>query len=101
MSMHQLNRRGWLQTGSAGMFGLAWGDLLAMRAISAPQPVSRPKSVIVLFGWGGISHLDTFDPKPDAGELSGEFKAISTQVPGLQFCEHLPQLPPDEEPLAG
>jgi hypothetical protein len=89
-----LTRRGLLEVGAGGMFGLALGDLLALRASAAEAaPRTRPKSVIVLFAWGGMSHLDTFDPKPDLGaELRGEFKAIDTRIPGVQFCEHLPKL---------
>ncbi len=42
---------------------------------------------------GGVSHLDTFDPKPDApAEIRGPFRAISTNVPGIQLCEHLPRM---------
>ncbi len=47
--------------------------------------------MILVFLTGGPSHLDTFDPKPDApAEIRGEFKPIPTAVPGIQICEHLP-----------
>jgi hypothetical protein len=50
------------------------------------------KSCILLFYYGGPSHLDTWDPKPDApAEVRGEFRSIATDVPGLRLCEHLPQ----------
>ncbi len=50
-----------------------------------------PRSCIVIWQRGGASHLDTFDPKPDApAEIRGEFRAISTNVPGIRICEHLP-----------
>jgi hypothetical protein len=49
--------------------------------------------VILLFQFGGPSHLDTFDPKPDAPrEIRGEFGVIPTCVPGVQVTEHLPRM---------
>ncbi|HEY2785927.1 MAG TPA: DUF1501 domain-containing protein [Fimbriiglobus sp.] len=51
------------------------------------------KSVILLFQFGGASHIDTFDPKPDAAaEIRGEFKTIKTRTAGLLLSEHLPKL---------
>ena len=51
------------------------------------------KSVILLFQFGGASHLDSFDPKPNApSEIRGEFKTIPTKVPGYLVTEHLPRL---------
>src|SRR5207247_7515087 len=48
---------------------------------------------ILIFFYGGPSHLETFDPKPNApAEIRGEFKPISTSVPGVQIGEHLPRL---------
>ncbi len=47
----------------------------------------------MIFFYGGPSHLDTFDLKPNApSEVRGEFKPIMTSAPGLQICEHLPQM---------
>jgi len=49
--------------------------------------------VILVFLTGGLSHLDSFDMKPDApGGIRGEFQPIATKVPGIHICEHLPQL---------
>ena len=51
------------------------------------------QSVILVNLTGGLSHLDSLDMKPDApAEIRGEFKPIATAVPGIQVCEHLPQL---------
>ena len=65
---------------------------LAGTADAAPE--SRPpqiKSCILIFYYGGPSHLDTFDMKPEApAEIRGEFQPIATSVPGLQIGEHLP-----------
>lgn len=73
----------------AGAFGLLGG--LASPGPAAPKPST--KSVILLFMWGGPSHIDTWDPKPEAArEVRGEFQAIQTSIPGLRISEHFPQL---------
>jgi len=60
---------------------------------SAAAGFGRAKRCILLFMWGGPSHLDTFDPKPDApAEVRGPFAAIDTVVPGLLVCEHFQQV---------
>ena len=52
---------------------------------------SAIRSCIVIFYYGGPSHLDTFDMKPEApAEIRGEFQPVQTNVPGLQISEHLP-----------
>jgi len=81
------SRRWFLQTGLAGVAGLALPDLLRCRATGA----APRKAVILLWLSGGPSHLDTWDPKPDApGEVRGPFGSIATRVPGVRVCEHLP-----------
>jgi uncharacterized protein (DUF1501 family) len=81
-------RRDVLQAGALGLFGLGLPRLLQAR-----EAKRRPKSCIVLFMWGGPAQQDTWDMKPDAPDVyRGEFKPIQTAVPGLQICEHLPQL---------
>ncbi len=85
-------RRGFLQTGIAGMAGLSVPSLLRHQSIAAAAGNQRRKTSVILF-WlsGGPSHLDMWDPKPDApSEIRGPFSAISTKVPGVQVCEHLP-----------
>ena len=50
------------------------------------------RSCILIFYYGGPSHIDTFDMKPNApAEIRGQFGSIATSVPGLRVCEHLPQ----------
>jgi uncharacterized protein (DUF1501 family) len=86
-----LTRREALQVGYSGLLGLGLASLPASPAKAASA--RRPKSVIVVFLTGAPSHLDTFDPKPDApSELRGEFGTIPTRVAGLRVCEHLPRL---------
>jgi len=47
----------------------------------------------LIFYYGGPSHLDTYDPKPDApAEIRGEFRTIATSAPGIRICEHLPRM---------
>ena len=77
--------------GRARRRGDARGGNDPQRHTSAATP--RAKSVLFLFLFGGPSHLDTFDPKPDApAEYRGEFAPIATAVPGVQICEHLPEI---------
>ena len=63
------------------------------RAANPPQLLPLPKSIrscILIFYYGGPSHLDTFDPKPKAPlEVRGEYRTIATAVPGIRVCEHL------------
>ena len=59
----------------------------------APRGFGRAESCIVLFAWGGMSHIDTWDLKPDAGSnIRSAFQPIPTRTPGYQICEHLPRL---------
>ncbi|MBI3416745.1 MAG: DUF1501 domain-containing protein [Verrucomicrobia bacterium] len=91
-------RRDFLQLGIGGVLGLGLTDLLRLRANAAPDAVlakAAGKQVNCILIWldGGPSHYETFDPKPDApSEIRGDLKAISTSVPGVQFCEAVPQL---------
>lgn len=60
----------------------------------ASSPAPKAKAVIQIWMWGGPSHLDTFDPKPDAGyDYTGPLdKAIDTNVPGIKINAMLPML---------
>jgi hypothetical protein len=60
---------------------------------AVPGKHAPAKAVILLDLFGGPSHIDTFDMKPDAPpEIRGPFKPINTVLPGVRVCEHLPQL---------
>jgi uncharacterized protein (DUF1501 family) len=84
------SRRWFLQTGLAGMGGVTLPMLLARRAASS-QPVTGRRAVILFWLSGGPSHIDMWDPKPDAPvEIRSPFATIATRVPGVQFTEHLP-----------
>jgi hypothetical protein len=87
----QLDRRGFLKAGMLGAAGLCLADLLRVEARANTSP-ARPNSVILLWMRGGPSHLDMWDPKPDAAaEYRGEFGVVSTNVPGVQLCDLLPR----------
>src|SRR5258708_35287675 len=86
-----LSRRNFLKIGGLAMGGLALPQIL--QAESQLGIRQSHKAVIMIFLPGGPSHQDMFDLKMDAlSELRGEFKPISTSVPGIQVCEHLPQV---------
>jgi hypothetical protein len=89
-----LSRRQLLRIGGVGSLGLTLPGLLQAEAEgtaprnSAAGPI---RSCILIFYYGGPSHIDTFDMKPNApAEVRGQFGSIATSVPGLRVCEHLP-----------
>ncbi|MBX3436787.1 MAG: DUF1501 domain-containing protein [Planctomycetaceae bacterium] len=87
-----VTRRELLQAGALGAAGLTLGDLLRVEA-RASEGAASARSVILLWLWGGPSHLDTFDMKPQAPiEYRGPYAPVATSVPGFQICELLPQL---------
>ena len=87
-----ISRRALLRLGAVGLTGLTLPAVLRAERARKTQKATA-KSVIMLFQFGGPSHLDTFDPKPDApAEIRGEFKALKTRTPGLLVTEHLPKL---------
>lgn len=86
-----VNRRELLRVGGLSLLGLGLPELL--RAAEGRNPSGRAKSVILFNLLGGPSHMDMFDLKPNApAEVRGEFQPISTSLPGLSICEHLPQI---------
>ena len=88
----RLTRRALLKVGGLGLAGLAQAELLRAEAAGQNRPATA-RSVILLFQFGGPSHLDTFDPKPDAPkEIRGEFKSVESRVAGRRIVEHLPRL---------
>lgn len=90
-----LTRRNLLEWGGAGGLGLTLGGLWQAQAAS-PKAAAAPGNIracILIFYYGGPSHIDTFDMKPNApAEVRGEFRPIATSIPGIQICEHMPRL---------
>jgi hypothetical protein len=96
-----INRRQLLCAGGLGLLGWNLADLLRAEALQTAAGTGRPpgpaggpanpiKSCILMFYYGGPSHHDTWDMKPDApAEVRGEFRPTATSVPGLHVCEHL------------
>src|SRR5437764_494721 len=98
-----VTRREALRIGGLGFTGLMWSDWLRSRATAAGQTPTvnrsaagqfgKAKACILIFNYGGPSHLDTLDLKPDApNEIRGEFRPRPTCVPGIAITEHLPRL---------
>src|ERR1700730_17110110 len=92
------SRRDFMNAGAASLLGLTRPSFLkaaaaAPRTGNTPKAFGAAKSVIMLFLQGGPSHIDIWDPKPDApSNIRGDFKAIKTKVPGIQFAETMPML---------
>ena len=94
------SRREFLRVGGATLFGLSLPQFFSLQANAAPGSpfdgstgYGKAKSVILLFLQGGPSHIDIWDPKPDApSNIRGEFKAIKTNVDGIQLSETMPLL---------
>lgn len=88
------DRREFLRCGLSGFSSLALSQLLRLRdAVGAESHRSSPTAVILVWLRGGASHLETFDPKPEAtSEYRGPYQPIATNVPGIEICELLPSL---------
>jgi hypothetical protein len=94
-------RREFLRVGGVSLFGLSLPQFLSWNALASTavngvqrgKPFGNAKSVILLFLQGGPSHLDIWDPKPDApSNIRGDFKPIKTKVSGIQLSETMPML---------
>ncbi len=90
-----VSRRNFMQIGAFGA-GLTLADMLRMKEANAASAARKQgsrsqKAAIMIYLPGGPSHLDMYDLKPEAPvEFRGEFKPISTNVAGVQICEHFP-----------
>jgi len=85
------SRRGFLRMGLAGFASLSLPGILRLQAESPAKKQKEKKAVIMVWQPGGCSHIDTYDPKPNApSEYSGPFGTIPTNVPGINFTELLP-----------
>ncbi len=109
-----ISRRALIQAGAIGILGLGMAEREALRALAgegagagtgggagdlrrardgASRGTSSARAAIYIFLSGGLSHLDSFDLKPEApGGIRGEFRPIPTRTDGIQICEHLPLL---------
>lgn len=92
MALHPfaLNRRQLLKYGSAGVLGYSLPQMMATQSLAAGQSRAAAKNVLVVLEQGGMSHIDTWDPKPDvATEHRSPYSPVSSVVPGMQFSELL------------
>jgi hypothetical protein len=97
-----MSRRSWLRIGGLALGGLALPDILRAQAMTRSGDRAKTganiernpaKGIIMVLLPGGPTHLDTFDPKPEAPvEIRGEFRPITTNVPGMDLCELMPRL---------
>jgi uncharacterized protein (DUF1501 family) len=97
-------RRDVLRVGGTGALGLSLSSLLKLQSVQAGADAAatgagggpgwgKAKSVVMVYLQGGPSHLDLWDPKPDAAEnIRSTFKNIGTKIPGVHFTEILPKL---------
>lgn len=100
----QFSRRRMLAA-TAGLSGLTLPSFLQLQSQTAQGASTtgggKAKSLIIVYLWGGMSHLESLDPKPDAPvEVRGEFQPIATATPGVFISEHLPHLAKQTEKLA-
>ena len=91
-----ITRRNALALGLGGFMGMGFAEGLLRRARASETgtaPTAVAKGCILIWMDGGPTHFETFDPKPAApSEIRGEFDAISTKLPGVQFSEHMQRL---------
>jgi hypothetical protein len=93
-----VTRRALIQAGTSSLAGVGLTSVLGARAKGAvagsgDASSHGAKQIVIVWLTGAASHHDTFDMKPNAPvEIRGDFKPVSTSVPGIQICEHLPHL---------
>ena len=95
IALGNTSRRDFVRVGGLGVLGLSLASLLKGEACAAesPAPKAKAKSVILCYLGGGLSHHDSFDPKPDAAaEIRGKYKTIPTNLAGVQVGELLPKM---------
>ena len=96
----RIGRRALLQAGALGAVGVSLADVLRAEAAGGLSE-AKAKSVILLWLWGGPSHLDTFDLKPKAPlAYRGPYTPIDTSVPGIEIGELFPQIAKRTDKLA-
>lgn len=90
--LDQPTRRQVMSGLARGLLGVSLLPALVPLAGAEPRPAPSGKRVICLFMHGGMSHLDTFDPKPDNKAVQGPVEVIGTKVPGIRVTANLPRL---------
>ncbi|MBL8204966.1 MAG: DUF1501 domain-containing protein [Blastocatellia bacterium] len=94
-------RRDFLHAGALSALGLSLSDAFNLKAIGATPATAEAKNCIMLMLVGAPSQLDTWDPKPNApAEIRGPFKAIKTNVPGIEISELFPRMAKNADKFA-
>src|SRR6187455_3159471 len=87
------NRRDFLRVGAIAPLGFSLANLLQAQSANAAAATKRAKSIVLVYLGGGISHHDSFDPKPNASaEIKGKYSTIQTKLPGISYGELVPLL---------
>jgi Protein of unknown function (DUF1501) len=92
-----LSRRDFIKHASAATGALALGCGRALAESTPPFPAGKAEHCIFIWLGGGMSQIDTFDPKPTIGDPRAKkagayYPSIDTAIPGVQVCEHLPRI---------
>jgi hypothetical protein len=88
-----VSRRDFLRVGGLSLAGLSLADTLRAEAAVGGRLKARAKNVILIYLGGGITHHDTFDPKPNAPEeIRGKYGTIATKLSSVRFSDQMPQL---------
>jgi hypothetical protein len=89
--LHTLGRRQFLSASALAAIGVQ-SPITAAESARATASAKTIRSCILVFYYGGPSHIDTLDPKPDAPtEVRGQYRSIPTAVPGIRVCELMPR----------
>ncbi len=100
MNLRSPHRRHFLRSASAGLMAGTLAPLVSGLSRAA-APTGKARSVILIFNDGAPSHIDLWDPKPDAApEIRGDFHPIATNVPGIRISELLPRMAKRMDKLA-
>jgi len=96
MLCNGVSRRSFVRLGALSVLGLTLPDLLKLeseRAMAATAPAVKAKNVLLIYLGGGLTHHDTFDPKPQAPqEIRGKYGVIPTGISGVRFSDKMPEL---------
>jgi hypothetical protein len=92
-SLDRLTRRSFVRLGGLAPLGLGLSQFIEAKSGNPSGSFGKAKRCLLLYMWGGPSHIDLFDMKPHApAELRGPFKEVSTKVPGVRITELMPEL---------
>ena len=88
-----LDRRAWLRLGTFAGLGLTLPTAARSGTSSNAPGFGKAKSVLIVYTSGGMSQIDTWDPKPNApAEIRGAFQSIPTRIQGVRFTEYMPRI---------